>query len=111
MLTLHHHQILMYKESGWLHYPHKEVDCLQILCISIDSPSFYTKILAMQLDMAHLDAARILKGLNIKQTMLQLYRQCTVQKMTHLFASDIVSRDILDDSYPDKWDLWHSLMG
>ena len=31
--------------------------------------------------------------------------------MTHPFVSNVVSRDIPDDNYPDKWDLWYSLMG
>ena len=90
---------------------HGEVDGLQILGIPIGSPSFCTKFLTTQLDKARLDAAKILKGLDNEQTMLQLYRQCTVHKMTHLFASDVVSRDITVVNYPNKWDLWHSPMG
>ena len=90
--------------------PHEEVDGVRILGIRISSPSFWKKYLTAQLDNARLDAVKIVKGLDIKHTMLRLYRQYTVHKMTHLFPSNVVSRDIPDDSYNDKWDLWHRPM-
>ena len=50
------------------------------------------------------DGLRVL-GVPSEQTMLQLYRQCTAHKWTHLFAADFVSKG---GELPANWDCWSS---
>ena len=52
-------------------------------------------------------ASKVLGGLDSEQTMLQLYRQCTAHKLTHLFAADVVLKE---EELPANWDCWSSHM-
>ena len=59
------------------------------------------------------ESTKVLAGLESEQTMLQLFRQCTVHKLTHLYAADVASRDGNTNdnvSFPTNWDCWSSAM-
>src|SRR5210317_1738027 len=51
----------------------------------------------------------VIDGLDSDQTILQLFKSCTAQKMTHLFAADVLNFEF--DDLPRNWHLWDSEMG
>jgi len=53
------------------------------------------------------DATVLLSGLDDFQTQLQLFKTCTLHKMTHLFATDVLCSTY---KLPDHWHLWNSDM-
>jgi hypothetical protein len=51
---------------------------------------------------------KIVAGLDSNQAILQVFRNCTAHKMTHLFAADVVQHPMKD--MPDNWNMWNSDM-
>ena len=95
--------------------PVEVTDGLRVLGVPIGSNKFCQDFIANIMSKAAGDATALLSGLESEQTMLQLFRQCTVHKLTHLFAADVASAngDINDSNvYPDSnmWDQWTSRM-
>ena len=54
------------------------------------------------------DAGKLLEHLEDSQTILKLYSMCTVNRMTHLFGSDVINEPI--SSMPPYFYLWESAM-
>ena len=79
-------------------------DGLRILGVPIGNNDFCKSFINKQLEKAKNDATTILEGLDDSQTKLQVFRQCTVHKMTHLFTSDVLSSKMSD--LPKNWHLW-----
>ena len=54
--------------------------------------------------------ASCLKSLAVQpsQTMLQMFKTCTIHKMTHLYASDVITEGVAN--LPNNWHLWRSKM-
>ena len=48
------------------------------------------------------------QGLDDDQTILQLYRQCTSQRLNHLFPSDVHAFADSSHCQPDNWHKWDS---
>ena len=88
--------------------PVEVTDGLRVLGAPIGSPSFCRTFIAKQMAKAKEASKRILEGLDSCQTQLQLYKTCTVHKMTHLFMSDVLAAD--EATLPDLWHLWNSQM-
>jgi hypothetical protein len=82
-------------------------DGLRILGVPIGSKSFCQQFITNKLAGAQSDASKILNGLEDSQTMVQIYRQCTAHKLTHLFTSDVIANADLD-ALPRHWHLWDS---
>ena len=82
------------------------VDGLRVLGVPIGSDSFCQSFHLSRIDAAFSDARKILDGLSDKQTMLRVFKTCTLHKITHLFASDVASTN--PANLPDDWNLWHS---
>lgn len=53
-------------------------------------------------------AEAICEGLNNHQTKLQLFKTCTVHKVTHLYSADVLSS--IPSNLPQNWHLWRSSM-
>ena len=68
---------------------HEEVNCLRVLGSPIGSLSFQRQFITDYLSQAKQDAIKLLAGLDDEQTILQLYRQCTTQRLNHLFPADV----------------------
>ena len=85
---------------------HEEVNGLRILGVPIGNDTFCKSFHAERITAAVSDSNKILSGLADKQTMLRVFKTCTVHKITHLFASDVASSPI--SSLPSDWNLWSS---
>jgi len=83
-------------------------DGLRVLGVPIGNNEFCKAFISAQLAKAKVDASKILEGLDDLQTKLQVFRQCTVHKMTHLFASDVLIGNM--SKLPKNWHLWNSAM-
>ena len=85
---------------------HEEVNGLRILGVPIGNDTFCENFHLSRVEAALSDSKKILQGLNDKQTMLRVFKTCTVHKLTHLFASDVASSPT--SSLPPQWNLWSS---
>lgn len=83
-------------------------DGLRVLGVPLGNESFCKTFISNQLQKAKTDATKILEGLDDSQTKLQVFRQCTVHKMTHLFASDVLTSQF--SNLPNNWHVWQSSM-
>ncbi len=83
-------------------------DGLRVLGAPIGSQSFCHDFINEAMSKASSDSKKILAGLDDQQTKLQLFKTCTIHKMTHLFASDVLNSDLSD--LPNNWHLWRSDM-
>ena len=91
-----------------INIPYEEVNGLRVLGAPIGSHTFCNDFILKMMSRA-LEASRaIATSLDSKQTIMQLFKICTLHKMTHLFASDVVNSDITD--LPDNWNVWQSDM-
>jgi hypothetical protein len=88
--------------------PHEVTTGLRILGCPIGSNDFCKSFITKILHKARAANASIIAGLSDDQTILQLLKICTSHKMTHLFASDVISSDA--SSLPDSWTNWESEM-
>ena len=88
--------------------PYEVTDGLRILGTPIGSQSFCRDFIMRQLENAKVDAKKITEGLDDSQTMLQMFKTCTIHKMTHLYASDVVTEGVAN--LPNNWHLWRSKM-
>ena len=84
-------------------------DGLRILGVPIGSKSFCNNFIMNYLSKAVENSDAIIRGLDSKQTMLQLFRTCTAHKLTHLFAADVINAE--QHNLPTCWNLWRSEMG
>ena len=70
---------------------YKVTNGLRVLGTPIVSQSFCWEFILYQLENAKVVAKQITEGLDDSQTMLQMFKTCTIHKMTHLYASDVVA--------------------
>ena len=89
------------------YHPIEVVDGLRVLGVPIGNSTFCSSFLSKALAKAKRNTSNIISGLSDDQTILQLYRSCTATKLTHLFASDILSSD-KELPAPGHWNLWSS---
>ncbi len=87
---------------------YEEVNGLRILGVPIGSDKFCEDFHLEQVSKAVVDSNKILDGLHDKQTMLRIFKTCTLHKVTHLFASDVACTE--SASLPEDWNLWSSKM-
>ena len=88
--------------------PYEEVHGLRVLGAPVGSSS-YCNDFVLQLMQRALECSRaIASSLDSKQTIMQLFKTCTVHKMTHLFAADVVNNEMYD--MPETWNIWQSDM-
>mgnify|MGYP003326218283 CR=1 FL=1 len=88
--------------------PLEVTDGLRILGVPIGSSSFCGEFIMSAMQAALSDSKKIPAGLDDLQTKLQLFKTCTVHKMTHLFASAVINSDMTQ--LPSNWHLWDSDM-
>ena len=84
----------------------EETNGLRVLGVPLGNESFCQTFISNQFQNAKSDAIKILEGLDDSQTQLQVFRQCTVHKMTHLFTSDVLTSDL--SKLPKNWHIWNS---
>ncbi len=85
------------------------IDGIRVLGVPIGNKTFCNKFTLKALKRAELDSEQILDGLEDVQTMLQIYKTCTAHKITHLFASDVITHTKADlSNLPAHWHLWDS---
>ncbi len=87
---------------------YEETNGLRILGVPIGSDDFCSEFHLKQVLKAAVDSNKILDGLHDKQTMLRIFKTCTLHKVTHLFASDVACTK--ESSLPEDWNLWSSNM-
>ena len=87
---------------------HEEVNGLRILGSPIGSTTFQQEFIQDYLQKAKTDAANLLKGLEDEQTILQLYRQCTTQRLNHLFPADVYAHAHTTQCNANSWHCWDS---
>ena len=76
--------------------PYEEVNGLRILGNPIGSQAFQTQFIRNYLSEAKKNASKVLEELDDQQTMLQLFRTCTTQQLTHLFTADVYAQEVID---------------
>ena len=81
---------------------------LRVLGVPVGCPTFCRAFIQKQMGKAREASMRILEGLESCQTKLQLFKTCTIHKMTHLFASDVFAAD--PTALPAAWHVWTSDM-
>lgn len=81
---------------------------LRVLGVPLGNELFRKTCISNQLQKAKENATKILEDLDDSQTKLQVSRQCTVHKITHLFASDVLTSQLSD--LPNNWHVWRSSM-
>ncbi len=84
---------------------YEETSGLRILGSPIGSIDFQKSFIADYMNKIKKDTAKLLEGLEDDQTILQLYRQCTSQRLNHLFPSDIYAHKAETE---DMWQFWDS---
>ena len=87
--------------------PKEVTDGLCVLGVPVGSTSFCQNFIAKAMSNAASDSVQLLQSIESEQTALQLFRQCTVHKLTHLYASDVMAAngDINDTAvFPVEWD-------
>ena len=88
--------------------PYEETKGLRVLGVPIGSQDYCREFVKEKIAKAIVESKKILEGLDDKQTMLQIFKTCTVHKMTHLFVSDVLATD--ESELPRNWHLWSSDM-
>ena len=83
---------------------------LRVLGAPVGSRRFCLGFIRDQMASARAASTRILDGLDDKQTRLQLFKTCTIHKLTHLFASDVLASDIERHRVGGPWHVWDSAM-
>jgi len=85
---------------------HEEVNGLRVLGVPLGNDTFCQSFHTERINAAISDSKKILAGLSDKQTMLRVFKTCTVHKITHLFASDVASTPF--SNLPEDWNIWTS---
>jgi hypothetical protein len=90
--------------------PYEETNGLRILGSPIGSATFQANFITNYLQTAKEDASKIIEGLDDIQTMLQVYRTCTTQKMIHLYTADVYLQESQEPTKcsPRNWHCWNS---
>ena len=88
--------------------PYEEVHGLRVLGVPIGSHKYCNDFVLKLMERALTSSRAIATSLDSKQTIMQLFKTCTVHKMTHLFASDVVNNDMIE--MPETWNVWQSDM-
>ena len=88
--------------------PYEECKGLRVLGVPIGSQKYCQDFIMGRMKKAIEASKSILEGLEDRQTMLQVFKACTVHKMTHLFAADVLNCD--ESKLPNNWHLWSSDM-
>jgi hypothetical protein len=78
---------------------HEVTDGLRILGSPVGSTTFQLDFINNYLQAARSDAEKLLQTLNDEQTILQLYRACTAQRLTHLFSADVYATEMHSTKY------------
>ena len=79
---------------------------LRVLGVPLGSDKFCKAFLLKRVKAAAEDAKKVLDGLSNKQTMLRIFKMCTLHKVTHLFATDVACTPTAQ--LPSTWNLWSS---
>jgi len=87
---------------------YEETNGLRILGSPIGSPQFQQEFISEYLQKIETDANNLLQGLENDQTIIQLYRQCTSQRLNHLFPSDVYAHAQTSMCTGQVWDNWDS---
>ena len=82
------------KDDTGEYTPYEETSGLRILGVPVGSPTYCKQFIMSKLESAKSDASKIINRLNDKQTKLRIFKTCTLHKMTHLFASDVLSSNL-----------------
>ena len=88
--------------------PLEVTDGLRVLGVPIGSQRYCNSFIMKMMTKAVAESNAIRNGLDSDQTILQLFRTCTANKMTHLFAADVINADY--DALPEHWNIWRSEM-
>ena len=81
-------------------------DGLRVLGAPIGSSIFCNNFIMDMVSKAQQAARCLYRGLDSKQTVLQLFRTCTAHKLTHLFPADVLNQPVA--SLPNCWNLYTS---
>jgi hypothetical protein len=78
--------------------------------VPIGSKQFCHQFREDRLQGAAAEADKLYEGLTDLQTIIRLFKTCTLHKVTHLFSSDVVHAYNDISARPPDWDRWHSTM-
>ena len=87
---------------------YEETNGLRILGSPVGSTTFQKAFIADYLQKLKTDASNLLNGLDNDQTIIQLYRQCTSQRLNHLFPADVHAYALTSTCTEHTWDSWDS---
>ena len=87
---------------------YEETKGLRILGSPIGSIDFQKSFITDYMSKIKADTSKLLAGLEDDQTILQLYRQCTSQRLNHLFPSDIYAHEAETECEGGMWQFWDS---
>ncbi|EED86272.1 predicted protein, partial [Thalassiosira pseudonana CCMP1335] len=90
--------------------PLEVITGLRVLGVPIGSKQFCHQFHEDRLQAAAEEADKLYEGLTDLQTMIRLFKTCTLHKVTHLFSSDVVHAFNGISARPPDWDRWHSTM-
>lgn len=88
--------------------PHEECNGLRILGIPVGSPSFCQQFISDALATTTSRSSIIVDKLESRQTIMQVFKQCTSHKLTHLFPYDVISSFTTTSTLPQHWNTWES---
>ena len=86
----------------------EEVNGLRVLGVPIGNKTYCTSFIMKIMRKAAESSEALQSALDDDQSLLQLFKICTANKMTHLFTSDVLNAD--DEDLPHNWNLWSSGM-
>ena len=98
--------ITLYSTKDSIMY--EETNGLRILGSPVGSSTFQQNFIQDYLQMIETDANNLLAGLDNDQTIIQLYRQCTSQRLNHLFPADVYAQAQTSTCTNESWDAWDS---
>ena len=84
------------------------IDGLRVLRVPVDNKDFCDAFIMDMLSKAIKTSHSLISNLDSAQTIVQLFKMRTVHKLTHLFASDVVTCPYQDLS--NNWNVWESDM-
>ena len=87
---------------------YEETNGLRILGSPVGSTTYQKEFITSYLQKLKTDARNLLDGLDDDQTILQLYRQCTSQRLNHLFPADVHAYALTSNCTDFTWDTWDS---
>jgi len=87
---------------------YEETNGLRILGSPVGSIAFQKAFIADYLQKLKTDASNLLDKLEDDQTIIQLYRQCTSQRLNHLFPADVHANALTSACSEYAWDSWDS---